>query len=68
MDWAIDDGTVTVHIEGQRFWLPSREPAPGPVEMRVDGVLTGPGNRGEISLWPTPELLLFTILGTIIIG
>lgn len=72
IDWTVVDDTVTVHIEGEAFWLPSRELATDqPGEVWLKGVLTGPGNRGEISFFvvePVPGAdPLFTIPGTIII-
>jgi len=71
--WDIDGGIVTVDIEGQAFWLPSRELAGDqPEEVWVVGEPKGPGNRGDISFWVVPvagaqPMRVFIIPGTIII-
>jgi len=61
--WEIADDTVTVDCLIEAYLLPSHEPFPGigAYEVQIEGVLTGPGNRGEIILDG------LTIPGTIII-
>ena len=61
--WIIDGTTVTIDAEGQMYLLPSREPhGPSGPGQFVVGELTGPGNRGYITI-----LGWLTIPGTIII-
>jgi hypothetical protein len=62
---TVDGSTVTVDIEGQTYLLPSREPMGPPGQAQLVGSLTGPGNRGTITVF-VPEVA-FTIPGTIII-